>query len=207
MDSLLDPDIIEAASSSDLGLLSLMILVLGIIALAFFRHSSNSIKFLTFCLLFSGVVGFGYSVKGVNTNTETADGAVPTEELVSVESTELSLTLITGTGEHSETDAIITVTIIGEVSSQAFLLDNRGDDRERGEENTYSLRHAADIGVVRELVFQISPQKGKEHIDDWYLNRLILVDRNRKHVHEATVKRWLGDGKTSTLAFTVNLTQ
>lgn len=62
MDNLLNPELISAASNSSLGILSLMILVLGIIALAFFRNASDGIKFTIFILLFGGVVGFGAAI-------------------------------------------------------------------------------------------------------------------------------------------------
>lgn len=62
MDNLLNPEVISAASSSSLGILSLMILVLGIIALAFFRNATDGIKFAIFILLFGGVVGFGAAI-------------------------------------------------------------------------------------------------------------------------------------------------
>lgn len=62
MDNLLDPEVISAASSSNLGILSLMILVLGVIALAFFRNAPDGIKFAIFILLFGGVLGFGAAI-------------------------------------------------------------------------------------------------------------------------------------------------
>lgn len=58
MSDLLNADVITSASTSNLGILSLMILVLGVIALAFFRDAPHWIRLVAFGLLFSGVVGF-----------------------------------------------------------------------------------------------------------------------------------------------------
>jgi hypothetical protein len=52
------PDIIKAASTSPLGILALLIVVLGILALAYFRKRP-SYQLLVFLCFFVGVAGFG----------------------------------------------------------------------------------------------------------------------------------------------------
>lgn len=62
MENLLNAEVIRAAASSTLGTLSLMCLVLGIIALTFFRGAPVRAKVLVFTILFLGVAGFGDAV-------------------------------------------------------------------------------------------------------------------------------------------------
>src|SRR5436305_1731981 len=61
MDQLLNPEVIRAAASSTLGILSLMCLILGIVALAFFRDAPVRARLLVFILFLVGVSGFGYA--------------------------------------------------------------------------------------------------------------------------------------------------
>jgi hypothetical protein len=62
MDNLLNPDVIKAAASSPLGLLSLMCLLIGIVSLGLFRKAPTWAKLVVFVLLLAGVFGFGASV-------------------------------------------------------------------------------------------------------------------------------------------------
>ncbi|HWQ94087.1 MAG TPA: hypothetical protein VN418_01105 [Gammaproteobacteria bacterium] len=62
MENLLNAEVIRAAASSSLGTLSLMCLILGIVALTFFRSAPVRAKVLVFALLLIGVAGFGYAV-------------------------------------------------------------------------------------------------------------------------------------------------
>jgi hypothetical protein len=62
MDKLLNPDVIKAAASSPLGLLSLMCLLIGVISLGLFRKAPVWAKLIVFVLLLAGVFGFGASV-------------------------------------------------------------------------------------------------------------------------------------------------
>jgi len=61
MEKLLNPELIKAAASSTLGILSLMCVIIAALALAFFRDSPLWAKLTVFLLLFAGVAGFGYS--------------------------------------------------------------------------------------------------------------------------------------------------
>ena len=77
MDSLLNAEVIKAAASSPLGTLSLMCLILGVVALAFFRNAPVRAKIVVFGFLMMGVAGFGYAIlnqqppgpPSANTNT------------------------------------------------------------------------------------------------------------------------------------------
>jgi len=62
MENLLNAEVIKAAASSPMGILSLMCLVLGVIVLALFKGASARIKVFVFVLLLFGVAGFGYTV-------------------------------------------------------------------------------------------------------------------------------------------------
>lgn len=62
MENLLNPEIIKAAATSTLGLLSLMCLIVGIVSLGLFRSSPTWAKLFVFVLLLGGVVGFGAAV-------------------------------------------------------------------------------------------------------------------------------------------------
>ena len=62
MDNLLNPELIKAAASSPLGLLSLMCLLIGVISLGLFRKAPIWAKLTVFVLLLAGVFGFGASV-------------------------------------------------------------------------------------------------------------------------------------------------
>lgn len=62
MGNLLNAEVIKAAASSSLGILSLMCLILGIIALAFFRRAPVRARMIIFALLLIGVAGFGYAI-------------------------------------------------------------------------------------------------------------------------------------------------
>lgn len=75
MESLLNAEVIKAAASSSLGALSLMCLILGTIAMAFFKKSQVRVRIMVFTLLFVGVAGFGYSIK----NQKSPD---PTPEMI-----------------------------------------------------------------------------------------------------------------------------
>jgi hypothetical protein len=62
MDNLLNPEVIKAAASSPLGILSLMCLIIGIVSLGLFRKAPVWAKLIVFVLLLAGVFGFGASV-------------------------------------------------------------------------------------------------------------------------------------------------
>ena len=62
MNNLLNPDIIKAAASSPLGILSLMCLIIGIVSLGLFRNAPVWAKLIVFIFLFVGVCGFGASI-------------------------------------------------------------------------------------------------------------------------------------------------
>jgi hypothetical protein len=59
VNTLLNPDIIKAAASSTLGILSLMCLIIGVISLGLFRNSPVWARLFVFTLLLVGVGGFG----------------------------------------------------------------------------------------------------------------------------------------------------
>ncbi|GAB4191783.1 MAG: hypothetical protein Tsb002_20880 [Wenzhouxiangellaceae bacterium] len=63
MEYFLNPEVIKAASQSTLGILSLMVLILGFISLAFFLRSPVWVKLIVFVFLFAGTAGFGYSIQ------------------------------------------------------------------------------------------------------------------------------------------------
>ncbi|ATY31761.1 hypothetical protein [Sphingomonas psychrotolerans] len=56
------PKIIEAAATSNLGVLSLLVLVLAFLAWRFFQKSGDKVKLVAFGLMFLGAFGFGASV-------------------------------------------------------------------------------------------------------------------------------------------------
>jgi len=62
MDNLLNAEVIKAAASSTLGILCLMCLILGIVALALFKDAPIGAKISVFVLLLTGAVGFGYVI-------------------------------------------------------------------------------------------------------------------------------------------------
>ena len=62
MEKLLNAEVIRAAASSTLGTLSLMCLILGIVALTFFRDAPIRAKVFVFAMLLLGVAGFGYAI-------------------------------------------------------------------------------------------------------------------------------------------------
>ncbi len=62
MSNLLSPEIIKAAATSPLGILSLMCLIVGVVSLGLFRNSPVWAKLLVFILLLAGVSGFGAAV-------------------------------------------------------------------------------------------------------------------------------------------------
>jgi hypothetical protein len=59
---LLNPELIRAAASSPLGVLSLMCILIAVIAIIFFRNSSENIRLIAFVFMLAGVVGFGISI-------------------------------------------------------------------------------------------------------------------------------------------------
>ena len=71
MDKLLNAEVIRAAASSSLGTLSLMCLILGVIAMAFFRNAPVRAKIIVFVLLLIGVAGFGYAISNQQSPTAT----------------------------------------------------------------------------------------------------------------------------------------
>lgn len=220
MNTLLNQEIIQAASSSNLGIFSLMILVLGVVAFAFFRKAPAWVQLTAFIPLFLGVAGFGYSIFGVDSTprehvaepsssdtkevtdpvlSEVLKPVAPTEK--TFKQTNVSITHITGAGRGNETDAILSVTLIGKIGSHVFILDNKGNDRESGGIDTYILKKSPDIGPVREAIFLINPQKGKDILDDWYVTSFSVVDKNREQIFDKTANKWLGDGKKSSLTY------
>ncbi|WP_412061067.1 hypothetical protein [Rubrivirga sp. IMCC45206] len=58
------PEIIEAAAQSPLGILALLVLVVGVVAVVLFRHSPDKVKLACFGMIFAGAVGFGLAVLG-----------------------------------------------------------------------------------------------------------------------------------------------
>ena len=62
MNNLLNPEVIKAAATSTLGILSLMCLIVGIVSLGLFRNSPVWAKLLVFLIMLGGVFGFGTSV-------------------------------------------------------------------------------------------------------------------------------------------------
>ncbi len=63
MEALFSPEIIEAASTSKLGVLSLMVIVIGSLCFFFFRDSPHGVKLTVFLVLFLGIFGYGKSVQ------------------------------------------------------------------------------------------------------------------------------------------------
>lgn len=199
MNTLLTPEVIEVASASNLGILSLMILVLGGIALAFFRHSATWVKLIAFVLLFAGVIGFGYAIVGANASVDPFNKKAQPQRFAQ---TSLLITHTTGTGKNHNTDAIVSVTLVGAFGSHSFKLDNQGNDREQGKTDTYQLSKAPDIGPLREAIFYISPQKGQDYLDDWYVTSVTIVDNNRQQTVRQKANQWLGDGTRASLTYT-----
>ena len=62
MENLLNPEIIKAAATSTLGVLSLMCLIIAVVSLGLFRSSPVWAKLFVFILLLAGVSGFGAGV-------------------------------------------------------------------------------------------------------------------------------------------------
>ena len=62
MENLDVPKVIEAAATSNLGVLSLLVLVLAFLAWRFFQGSGDKVKLAAFGLMFLGAFGFGSSV-------------------------------------------------------------------------------------------------------------------------------------------------
>ena len=62
MDNLLNPEVIKAAATSTLGILSLMCLIVGIVSLGLFRNSPVWAKLVVFLIMLGGVFGFGSAV-------------------------------------------------------------------------------------------------------------------------------------------------
>src|ERR1039457_3024255 len=58
MGNLLTADVIRAAASSFLGIMSLRCLIVGIVALTFFKNASDRAKIFVFVLLLFGIAGF-----------------------------------------------------------------------------------------------------------------------------------------------------
>ena len=67
------PQIIEAAAQSPLGILALLVLVVGIVAVLLFRESPDKVKLVCFSMIFAGAAGFGLAVLW----QATPDRAVP----------------------------------------------------------------------------------------------------------------------------------
>lgn len=61
MESLLNAEVIKAAATSPLGTLSLMCLILGVVAMAFFKNAPVRAKGVVFGLMLIGAAGFGYA--------------------------------------------------------------------------------------------------------------------------------------------------
>lgn len=59
------PDIIKAASSTPLGILALLILVVGVLGFCFFRNRGAVIQLIAFALVFLAMVGFGGIAMGI----------------------------------------------------------------------------------------------------------------------------------------------
>jgi hypothetical protein len=68
MEHLFNAEVIKAAAASQLGVLSLMSLILGAIALIFFQKAETPVRIIVFMLLFGGVTGFGYAMMNQNQN-------------------------------------------------------------------------------------------------------------------------------------------
>ncbi len=56
------PEIIEAAAQSPLGILALLVLVVGVVAVVLFRNSPDAVKMACFSMIFAGAAGFGLVV-------------------------------------------------------------------------------------------------------------------------------------------------
>jgi hypothetical protein len=59
------PEIIKAASGTNLGILALLVLVLALFGFYFFRKSGVRYQFAVFVLMFFGVAAFGYAAIAV----------------------------------------------------------------------------------------------------------------------------------------------
>jgi len=62
VENLLNAEVIKAAAASPLGMLALMCLIIGIIALAIFKNAPVRAKLIVFGLLLLGVGGFAYAI-------------------------------------------------------------------------------------------------------------------------------------------------
>lgn len=74
------PDIIREASQSPLGVLSLMILVLAVLGVLFFRRASERTRVTIFVLMFLGVASFGIAISLVQRKEPPAPGKTGTAE-------------------------------------------------------------------------------------------------------------------------------
>jgi len=71
------PDIIREAAKSELGILALLIVAVGLLAYVFFRQASERIKVGVFALIFAGAAGYGIAV--VKTAQAPRNGPAPVE--------------------------------------------------------------------------------------------------------------------------------
>jgi len=80
MENLLNAEVIKAAASSPLGVLSLMLLILGVLALAFFQKESVKAKLIIFATLTTGALFFGYLSLSSKSLTKVENNLNPTPE-------------------------------------------------------------------------------------------------------------------------------
>lgn len=132
-------EIILAASGSVLGILALLILAVSIVAIIFFRNSSEGAKVFAFALLFVGMSAFGYAVmeERRSTNAKPSDPALteliedeeprellePTEKTepqvvtIAVPPAEITETLIDGAPENAIDEPELTSSCLAPVES------------------------------------------------------------------------------------------
>ncbi len=97
---------------------------------------------------------------------------------------------------NSKTDNKFYVKLIGVKETSDWLSLNQPgkDDRELGQIDEYSCVLRYDIGELRGVLIEGRLKKGKKHLDDWRLTRIVVEDlkREMKHEHRGLVK--IGDG-------------
>lgn len=79
------PKVIQAAATSNLGVISLLALVLAFLAWRFFQRSGDKVKLIAFGMMFIGAIGFGGAVltatgKPEVARTEPVPGATPSSD-------------------------------------------------------------------------------------------------------------------------------
>lgn len=181
------PSIIEQAAKSPLGIFALMILIVGILALAFFKNSKLNAQLLIFILIFLAVCAYGYALFREDVFRRSIPASMEKHEERRTAQV-FRMTFQTGDVKDAGTDADVFVILFGtEGTSPEFQVIPPENAFERGSTDSVTVT-VPHIG--RPTKIQVRHNNAGDY-SGWYLEQVDVQDNAAHTVSHFPVHSWL----------------